>query len=42
MDILKHGRHVEIIEPEFLRQAVQDEMQAMQEIYQKNQHRIAE
>jgi len=36
MDILKHGRHVEIIEPEFLREAAQQEIQAMADIYQKN------
>ena len=34
MDILKHGHHVETIEPEFLREAAQQEIQAMAEIYQ--------
>lgn len=33
MDILKHGSHVEIIEPEFLRQALNREIKAMMEIY---------
>ncbi|MGZ8161047.1 MAG: helix-turn-helix transcriptional regulator [Methylobacter sp.] len=42
MDILKHGRHVEILEPEFLRQAVRDEIQAMKKIYQKDETGISE
>jgi proteasome accessory factor C len=33
MDILRHGRNVEIIEPEFLKQAAIQEIQAMSEIY---------
>lgn len=33
MDILKHGRHVEIIAPEFLREAAQQEILSMAEIY---------
>lgn len=42
MDILKHGRHVEVLEPEFLRQAVRDEILAMKEIYRKNETGISE
>jgi proteasome accessory factor C len=42
MDILKHGRHVEVLEPEFLRRAVRDEVQAMTEIYRKNETGITE
>lgn len=33
MDILKHGSNVEIIEPEFLRQAAMREIRAMSEVY---------
>lgn len=36
MDILKHGSSGEIIEPEFLRQAAKQEIQAMAEIYKNN------
>jgi proteasome accessory factor C len=42
MDILKHGRHVEVLEPEFLRREVQYEIQAMQEIYRKDETGISE
>lgn len=42
MDILKHGRHVEVLEPEFLRQAVRDEIEAMKKIYQKDETGIIE
>jgi proteasome accessory factor C len=34
MDILRHGRHVEVLEPKFLRQAVNDELKTMQKIYE--------
>ncbi len=36
MDILKHGRHVEIIAPDFLREAAQQEILAMAEMYKNN------
>jgi proteasome accessory factor C len=42
MDILKHGRHVEVLEPEFLRQAVRDEIEAMKKIYGKDETGITE
>jgi proteasome accessory factor C len=36
MDILKHGRHVEVLAPDFLRQLVLEEIQSMQAFYEKN------
>lgn len=42
MDILKHGRHVEVLEPAFLRQAVRDEIQEMKKIYRKDEIGIIE
>ncbi|MGJ0483976.1 MAG: helix-turn-helix transcriptional regulator [Methylomicrobium sp.] len=42
MDILKHGRHIEVLEPKFLRREVQYEIQAMQEIYRKDETGISE
>jgi proteasome accessory factor C len=42
MDILKHCRHVEVLEPEFLRQAVRGEVQAMKEIYREDETGISE
>ncbi|VAX07376.1 hypothetical protein MNBD_GAMMA26-2644 [hydrothermal vent metagenome] len=37
MDILKYGSDVEVIAPESLRQAVREEIEKMQEKYEKNQ-----
>jgi predicted DNA-binding transcriptional regulator YafY len=33
MDILRHGRHVEVLEPEGLREQVVGEIERMQRIY---------
>jgi predicted DNA-binding transcriptional regulator YafY len=35
MDILKHGSHVEVLAPEFLRQAAIEQIETMAKIYQK-------